>query len=106
MATQVVQMDYEVIQGVSDGFKAAQAAVQAVAAAMIAVVLGYAASALFTCPPLVTYYLQWAKLIQDKSKKLADKLEEISDDLKQAIGDHRGGDVAGKSYFMKGISSV
>ena len=105
MASQVVQMDYEVITAVSNGFKAAEAVVKIVAAATIALVETYKVSAFF-CPPLIAYYTQWQQNIREKSKTLAAKLAEISDDLKQAITDHRNGDVQGKAYFMKGISRV
>jgi hypothetical protein len=105
MATQVVQMEYDVIQSVADGMMTAKDVVLAVAQAMHMILEGFKMSS-FLCPPLIVYYTQWQELIKKKSKTLADKLEEMSNDLKLAIGDHKRGDVQGKAYFMKGISSV
>jgi hypothetical protein len=98
-------MDYEVITAVSNGFKAAEAVVKIVAAATIALIESYKVSAFF-CPPLIAYYTQWQQNIREKAKTLAAKLSEISDDLKQAVQDHKNGDVQGKRYFMKGMSRV
>ena len=102
MAGQVVQMDYEVITAVSKGFAAAKLVVIAVSVVVIAQLEVYKAAA-FMAPALVAKFTLWQQNIRDKTKKLADMLQEFSDDLAKAVDDHKRGDVAGKQYFMKGI---
>jgi hypothetical protein len=102
MAGNLVQMDYERIQFVSNGFKVAQGIVTAIWAIAYAQLEVMKMSA-FMAPPIVAKLTEWQQNIREKGTKLAETCGEFSQDLAQAINDHKKGDVAGKKYFMKGI---
>ena len=102
MAGNVVQMDYERVEGVAKSFDNSRTIVNMVAKAVIGT-LDSIKSALFFAPAIVARITQWQQDIRQKTKTLSDKLEEMAGDLRDAIEDHKRGDVAGKKYFMKGI---
>lgn len=99
MASQLVQMDYEVMEQTAKGFTTAKEMVEAVAKAMIAVIDFLKATTFFN-PPLIIVYILWQQNIKTKSEKLAKKLEEITGDLRQAVVFHKNGDVAGGRFFQ------
>ena len=102
MSGNVVQMNYDRTEGVAKGFDMARMIVNAVAMVVLAQLEVMKASA-FMAPPIVARITQWQQDIRQKTKTLSDKLEEMAKDLRDAINDHKRGDVAGKQYFMKGI---
>ena len=105
MANQVVQMDYEAIQGVAKGFYAAEQVVKAVAQIVIAILEAWK-QVPFVGWALSAYYTQWQENIREKADALENLLHTMADNLLKAIGDHQKGDVAGKQYFMQGITNV
>lgn len=102
MAGQVVQMDYAVIGDVSKGFGIARDTLNVISKVLQALVqsLRAASFASFgTSAALAQYY----DVIRQKIDKLAKFCDEFSNDLAQAINDHKRGDVQGKRYFGEGI---
>jgi flagellar motor switch protein FliG len=102
MAGQVVQMDYQVIQQVSNGFKQQAQALRTVARVLEAAIQILQTMAFLsggTTKALARYLTN----IKNKVQKLAGYCEEFAGDLARAISDHQKGDVKGKSYFGEGV---
>ena len=103
MATQVVQMDYEVVTAVSKGFGLQAQTLRTVAKALeiaINILRAMAFASLGTSLALANYL----DTIKQKVEALAKVCEEFSGDLAQAVNDHKKGDVKGKSYFGEGVT--
>ena len=102
MAGQVVQMDYEAIQRVSNGFNTAKQTLTGVGKVLEVLINVLRATAFFslgTSAALANYL----ELIKKKVEKLAKICEEFAGDLAKAITDHKNGDFQGKRYFGEGI---
>src|SRR5690242_3896757 len=101
MAGQVVQMDYSVISDVSKGFSTASQVLTTIGKVLETMVEILRATAFFsmgTSAALATYLDN----IKSKVNNLAQICENrFAQPLMSAIGDHRKGDVQGKSYFGK-----
>lgn len=98
----VVEMDYDVIKSVSDGFRAAAEALEAIGKILEVAIQALRAAAfasLGTSLALANYL----ENIKKKVEKLAALCQEFSGDLARAIQDHRRGDYRGKSYFGEGV---
>ncbi len=101
MAGQVVQMDYSVIGNVSKGFDTASQTLTVVGKTLDAAVQILRASAFLSMGTTLAL-AQYLSNIEDKVNNLANICENrFSIPLSNAIGDHRRGDVQGKSYFGK-----
>ena len=103
MAGEVVQMDYTVITAVSKGFKVQAATLKAIGKALevaIQILQAMAFVSMGTTKALARYL----SVIKDKVQKLGKLCEEFANDLARAVGDHKRGDIKGKSYFGEGIS--
>jgi len=103
VASQVVQMDYEVVLAVSGGFTASAVTLRMVATvldALIQVLRAMAFASLGTSLALANYL----ENIKNKIEKLAKVCEEFAGDLKRAVTDHKRGDVKGGSYFGEGVT--
>ena len=103
MAGQVVQMDYQAIQKVSDGFKTAKEALESVGK-VLELLIGILRAAAFFSFGTAAALAQYLDGIKQAVQKLAKICQEFADDLARAIGDHKNGDFAGKRYFGEGIS--
>ncbi len=102
MAGEVVQMDYTVITAVSKGFKVQATALKALGKVLeiqIQILRATAFLSFGTGAALAKYL----SVIKDKVKKLGKFCEEFATDLARAVGDHKKGDIRGKSYFGEGI---
>jgi hypothetical protein len=102
MADTVVQMNYDRVEGVAKGFDVAEQIVSAVAQLVIQT-LEMMKSAPLVGQLIAPRLTQWQQDIREKSRALMKKLNEMAQDLRDAIEDHKRGDVAGKKYFMKGV---
>lgn len=103
MASTVVEMDYDVMNAVSKGFKGVATSLKAIGKALevaIQILRAAAFASMGTSLALANYL----DVIKQKVEKLAGICEEFATDLAQAINDHRKGDVRGKRYFGEGIS--
>lgn len=102
MATQVVQMDYQVVGEVSKGFSTSKDVLTTVGK-VLEVLIGILRAAAFfslgTSAALATYL----ENIKNKVNKLASLCNEFSQDLSRAIQDHKNGDIKGKRYFGEGL---
>ena len=102
MGTQVVQMDYAVVTDVSKGFSAASEMLKVVSKVLGVLVQVLRASAMAGAVwnfALAQYY----DTIKEKCENLAKVCEEFAGDLARAVGDHKRGDIKGKSYFGEGV---
>ncbi len=102
MATQVVEMDYNVIQAVSKGFGEAAEALRTMAKILEKAVQILNAMA-FLSAGITKALAQWLEGIQRAMENLAKICEEFSNDLARAIQDHKTGDIQGKQYFGEGL---
>lgn len=102
MATQVVEMDYGVIQAVSKGFGEAAQALRTMAKILEKAVQILNAMAFFSAG-ITKALAQWLEGIQKAMENLAKICEEFSNDLARAIKDHKTGDIKGKRYFGEGL---
>lgn len=102
MATQVVEMDYNVIQAVSKGFAEAAETLRTMAKILEKAVQVLNAMAFFSFG-ITKALAQWLEGIQKAMENLAKICEEFSGDLARAIDDHKKGDIEGKSYFGEGV---
>lgn len=103
MATQVVQMDYEVVTAVSKGFDAAAQSLRTVAKVLevlINILRATAFASMGTTLALARYLENIKKMIE----QLAKVCDEFANDLARAVNDHKRGDIKGKSYFGEGVS--
>lgn len=103
MATQVVQMDYEVVTAVSKGFDAAAQSLRTVAKVLevlINILRQMAFASMGTSLALANYLENIKKMIEE----LAKVCDEFAGDLARAVTDHKKGDIKGKSYFGEGVS--
>jgi hypothetical protein len=102
MAGNVIQMDYEYVQGVAKGFLAAKAMVTAVANAVWGI-LEAIKTGTFVGWLMAPKFTAWQQNISNKQKNLEQLLQEYSDDLNAAVADHRKGDARAGRYFTRGI---
>jgi hypothetical protein len=102
VATQVVEMDYSVIQAVSKGFGEAAESLRTMAKILEKAVQVLNAMAFFSMG-ITKALAQWLEGIQKAMENLAKVCEEFSEDLARAIDDHKKGDIEGKSYFGEGV---
>ncbi len=102
MATQVVEMDYGVIQAVSKGFGEAAEALRTMAKILEKAVQVLKAMAFFSAG-ISLALAKWLEGIQKAMENLAKICEEFSNDLARAIQDHKTGDIKGKRYFGEGL---
>jgi len=100
--TQVVQMDYKVVDEVSKGFATARDVLTTVGKVLEALVQVLRAAALFSFGTSAAL-AQYLDNIKNKVNNLAKVCNEFSDDLARAIDDHKKGDIQGKRYFGEGI---
>jgi hypothetical protein len=99
MAGQVVEMDYQVIGDVSKGFSTASQVLTTVGKVLEALVQILRATAFFSMGTSAAL-AQYLDNIKQKVENLANICENrFAQPLMAAIGDHRKGDVQGKSYF-------
>jgi hypothetical protein len=103
MAGQVVQMDYAVIGEVSKGFGTARDVLNTVGK-VLEVLVGILRATAFFSFGTSAALAQYLDTIKQKVLNLAKICQEFSDDLAQAINDHKSGDIQGKQYFGKGIT--
>jgi len=102
MAGQVVQMDYEQMQAVSNMYKTSSETLRTVAKALEVAITLLRVSAMlgnFMAPKLIKYL----ENIKKKCLNLAKICDEFSEDLARAVGDHKKGDIKGKRYFGEGV---
>ena len=102
MATQVVQMDYEVVLAVSKGFAGVAQALRMIAKVLeglIQILRAMAFASLGTSLALANYL----ENIKNKIEALAKICEEFAGDLDRAVKDHQRGDIKGGSYFGEGV---
>ncbi len=102
MATQVVEMDYDVIQAVSKGFNQVAEALKKIGKALqiaIQILRATAFASLGTGEAMA----RWLEGILKAVENLAKVCLEFSADLARAITDHKVGDIKGKRYFGEGI---
>lgn len=102
MAGQVVQMDYEAIQRVSQGFTTAKETLTRVGQILEVLINVLRATAFFSFGTSAAL-AQYLDVIKQKVQKLAKICEEFAGDLARAISDHKNGDFQGKRYFGEGI---
>ena len=103
MATQVVQMDYEVVTAVSKGFSAAATTLRTVATvleALIQILRAMAFASMGTSLALANYLDN----IKRQIEALAKVCDEFAGDLARAVTDHKKGDIKGKAYFGEGVT--
>lgn len=103
MATQVVQMDYKVVGEVSKGFALSRDMLNAVAK-VLEVLIEVLRSLAFVSLGTTEALAQYLENIKSKIQNLANICNEFSNDLAQAIDDHKRGDIKGKHYFGEGVS--
>jgi hypothetical protein len=101
--TQVVQMDYKVVDEVSKGFATSRDVLTTVGKVLEALVQVLRAAALLSFGTSLAL-AQYLDNIKNKVNNLAKTCNEFSEDLAKAIDDHKRGDVQGKRYFGEGIS--
>ena len=102
MATDVVEMDYDVIQAVSKGFSQVSDALKKIGKALQIAVQILRATA-FLSMGINEALARWLEGIQKAVENLAKVCTEFSGDLARAINDHKKGDVKGRGYFGEGI---
>lgn len=102
MATDVVEMDYDVIQAVSRGFHQISDALKKIGKALQIAVQILRATA-FLSAGINEAMARWLEGIQKAVENLAKVCMEFSGDLARAITDHKKGDVKGRRYFGEGI---
>ncbi len=98
MAGQVVQMDYSIIGSVSKGFQTSAEMLDGVGKALEIAIDILRATAIFSFGTTAAL-AQYLTVIKQKVEKLSKACTWFSQNLAQAIGDHRKGDVEGKHYF-------
>lgn len=104
MAGQVVQMDYAVVGDVSKGFSTAADVLNTVGK-VLEVLVGILRATAFFSFGTSAALAQYLDNIKQKVQNLASICQNrFAQPLSAAIGDHRKGDVQGKSYFGQGIS--
>lgn len=103
MASQVVQMDYKVVDEVSKGFGTSKDVLTTVGKVLEALIQVLRAAALLSLGTSAAL-AQYLDNIKNKVNSLAKICGEFSDDLAKAIEDHKKGDVQGKRYFGEGIT--
>lgn len=102
MATDVVEMDYDVIQAVSRGFRQISDALKKIGKALQIAVQILRATA-FLSAGINEAMARWLEGIQKAVENLAKVCMEFSGDLARAITDHKKGDIKGRRYFGEGI---
>ena len=101
MAGQVVQMDYAVITDVSKGFSTASQVLSTIGKVLQTLVEMLRATAFFSFGTSAAL-AQYLENIEQKVNNLSQICDQrFAQPLMAAIGDHRNGDVQGKSYFGK-----
>ncbi len=103
MASSVVEMDYEVVEGVAKGFDTAHEMLQAISQALKVAIESLRAASFvsFGTTAALEQTLEFFKKIADNLMKLC---VEFADKLRKAIGDHKRGDYKAGAYFEKGIT--
>lgn len=103
MASQVVEMDYSVVDKVAKGFDATAKSLKMIGKVLGVIIQQLRAAAMATMG-MSAVYANYLENIKKKVEKLAKICEEFAGDLRRAIQDHRRGDYRGKRYFGEGVS--
>ena len=103
MASQVVEMDYSVVDKVAKGFDSTAKSLKMIGK-VLEVIIQQLRAAAAAALGMSAVYANYLENIKKKVEKLAKICDEFANDLRRAIQDHRRGDYRGKRYFGEGIS--